>query len=295
MRRTIFIILSLAVLTACNRERNYDAAGTFEATEVTLSSEVTGKVLELAVHEGQEVKQGELLAQIDTTSLVLQRDLLNSQKQSARVSRPDIEKQIAALKQQILTAEREQKRVQGLFEDGVATQKQVDDINSQLALLRSQLVAQQQQLQQGSDKVDISLQTLDIQIKQVEDQIAKCRLTAPIDGTILSHYIEQGELAVVGRPLFKVADMQHMYFRAYFTSEQIADLQLGQEVKVVADFGGDKIREYQGIIESIASESEFTPKSIQTKDSRSNLVYAVRIGVQSDGFIKIGLYGTVEL
>ena len=227
--------------------------------------------------------------------LYLQKLQLERQRASVVSNRPDIAKQAASLREQIAKQQTERRRVENLLRDGAATTKQLDDIDAQIKVLNGQLEAQLSTLRNNAASIDENSSSIDLQIARIEDQLAKCRIASPVAGTVLAKYSEAGELASVGRPLMKVADLDRIYLRAYFTSDQLAGLKLGQEVTVTADFGGDSRIDYPGRIVWIASESEFTPKTIQTRDSRANLVYAAKIAVENDGRLKIGLYGEVRL
>ncbi len=295
MKRTVLYSLALLALGACGHKNDFDATGTFEATEVTVSAEAAGRILALDIEEGDTLMAGVQIGAIDSVQLYLQKLQLERQRASVHSSRPDIEKQIKSLQAQIAHQESERRRIENLLKDGAATTKQLDDVNAALLVLKGQLEAQLSTLNNSTSSIDENASAIDLQIAQLEDRLAKCRLSSPIDGTVLVKYSEAGELASVGRPLMKVADMAHVYLRAYFTSEQLSRLKLGDEVTVVADFGGDQQIEYPGHITWISSESEFTPKTIQTRDSRSNLVYATKIAVENDGRLKIGLYGEVRL
>ena len=287
--------LLLLILAGCSRSESFDATGTFEATEVTVSAEASGRILAFNVNEGDRIEQGQTVGTIDTVQLYLQKMQLERQIASVRSNRPDISKQVTALQEQIAQQETERTRVKRLLDDGAATTKQLDDIDASLKILNGQLEATLSTLRNNTASIDENSSSIELQIAQVEDRLAKCRIVSPVTGTVLAKYAETGELASTGRPLMKVADLDHIYLRAYFTSEQLAALQLGQEVTVTADFGADEQYEYPGRIVWIASESEFTPKNIQTRNTRANLVYAVKIAVENDGRLKIGLYGEVNL
>ena len=206
----------------------------------------------------------------------------------------DINKQIAATKEQIGKAEYERKRTENLLKENAATQKQIDDIDSQIAVLKKQLEAQISTLQRGNASITEESSAYEIQVAQLDDQLRKCHITSPICGTVLAKYAEAGELATQGKPLFKVADVQHLFLRAYITADQLSQLKLGDKVKVFSDLGKDDRREYEGTITWISDKSEFTPKTIQTRDERANLVYATKIAVKNDGYIKIGMYGEMK-
>ncbi|MEG1005433.1 HlyD family efflux transporter periplasmic adaptor subunit [Bacteroides sp.] len=293
IRITVFIAGLLLVFACGNKSPRYDATGTFEATEVLVSSEVSGRILRLGIEEGEVLKAGQKVGLIDTVQLYLKQLQLQASMKSVESQRPDLKKQIAAVQQQIVTAEREKKRVENLLKAGAANQKQLDDWEAQIALLTKQLAAQQSSLQHSTNSLTEQGSSVGIQVAQVADQLAKCHLVSPIDGTVLAKYAEAGELASIGKPLFKVADMQQLYLRAYITSEQLADVKLGQSVTVYADYGTDRHTTYPGVLTWISDRSEFTPKTILTKDERANLVYAVKIAVENDGLLKIGMYGGV--
>lgn len=287
-------LLSLLVVGCGNRD-DFDATGTFEATEVTVSAEANGRILCFDVEEGDSVEAAVPVGAIDTVQLYLQKLQLERQVASARSSRPDVRKQATALREQIAQQQTERRRVENLLKDGAATTKQLDDIDAQLKILQGQLDALLSTLHNNLASIDENSSAIELQIAQIEDRLSKCRIVSPVGGTVLAKYAEAGELAAVGRPLMKVADLGQVYLRAYFTSEQLSSLRLGQQVTVTADFGGDERIDYPGRITWIASESEFTPKSIQTRNSRANLVYAVKIAVKNDGRLKLGLYGEVKL
>ena len=294
--KRIFIYCALPLLTAaCGRSGDFDATGTFEATEVVVSAEATGRILRFDAEEGDVLEVGRQVGAIDTVQLYLQKLQLERQRASVVSNRPDIAKQAASLREQIAKQQTERRRVENLLRDGAATTKQLDDIDAQIKVLNGQLEAQLSTLRNNAASIDENSSSIDLQIARIEDQLAKCRIASPVAGTVLAKYSEAGDLASVGRPLMKVADLDRIYLRAYFTSDQLAGLKLGQEVTVTADFGGDSRIDYPGRIVWIASESEFTPKTIQTRDSRANLVYAAKIAVENDGRLKIGLYGEVRL
>lgn len=294
--KRIFIYCALPLLTAaCGRSGDFDATGTFEATEVVVSAEATGRILRFDAEEGDVLEVGRQVGAIDTVQLYLQKLQLERQRASVVSNRPDIAKQAASLREQIAKQQTERRRVENLLRDGAATTKQLDDIDAQIKVLNGQLEAQLSTLRNNAASIDENSSSIDLQIARIEDQLAKCRIASPVAGTVLAKYSEAGELASVGRPLMKVADLDRIYLRAYFTSDQLADLRLGQEVTVTADFGGERQLDYPGRIVWIASESEFTPKTIQTRNSRAGLVYAAKIAVENDGRLKIGLYGEVKL
>lgn len=295
MEKTFIGMLLLAGLCACSSEQNYDATGTFEATEVTISAESTGKIISLSAEEGQTVQMGEILGEIDSTQYCLQRKQLRAQQNAILSSRPDVQKQLAATDEQIIKFKTELSRVENMLKDGAASRKQLDDVQAQLRIAEGQKEALLSTLTSNTSTINSNAAALGAQIDLLSDNIKKCQITSPINGTIISKYSQKGEFTAVARPLFKVADLENMYVRAYFTSEQLSNISLGQEVKVIADYGADEQKEYTGKIVWIASKSEFTPKGIQTKDSRANLVYAVKVAVKNDGLLKIGLSANIIL
>lgn len=294
MKRIVYIA-AVVLAASCSTEAEFDAQGTFEATEVVVSSEATGRILNFEVEEGMAVEANQMVGAIDSVQLHLQRKQLVAQQSALLGSRPDVKKQVAALREQIAKQNEELRRVENMLKDGAATQKQKDDIEAQIKILESQLDATLSTLDKNTSTINNNSAALEAQIAALDDRISKCRIISPIGGTVLVKYAEAGELATVGKPLMKIADLDNIYLRAYFTSDQLAKVNLGDEVKVVADFGGEERYDYTGRVAWISSESEFTPKTIQTKDSRANLVYAVKIAVENDGRLKIGLAGEVVL
>lgn len=289
--------LSLMImLSACGNDSDkYDATGTFEATEVLVSSEASGRLLRFDVEEGTKLTAGQEVGLVDTVQLYLKKMQLQASMKSVESQRPDFNKQIAATKQQIATAHREKNRVENLLKAGAANQKQLDDWEAQIALLERQLAAQMSSLQNSTNSLTEQGSSVGLQIASIEDQLSKCHIVSPISGTVLAKYTEAGELAAVGKPLFKVADVEQIYLRAYITSEQLSQVKLGQEVTVFSDYGNDNRKEYPGVVTWISDRSEFTPKTILTKDERANLVYAVKVAVKNDGLLKIGMYGELRL
>lgn len=294
MKKVIYIAMALLAIS-CTKEAEFDAQGTFEATEVVVSSEATGRILNFDIEEGMAIVANQAVGTIDSLQLHLQRKQLVAQQSALLASRPDVKKQVAALREQIAKQKTELRRVDNMLRDGAATQKQKDDIKAQIKILEGQLEAQLSTLDKNTSTINGNSVVLEAQIAALDDRISKCRIISPVGGTVLVKYAEAGELASAGKPLMKIADLKNIYLRAYFTSDQLANVKLGDEVKVVADFGGTERYDYTGRVAWISSESEFTPKTIQTKDSRANLVYAVKIAVENDGRLKIGLAGEVVL
>lgn len=293
--KRIAYIATLLLIASCGKESEFDAQGTFEATEIIVSAEATGRILCFDVEEGSTVESGNIVGAIDSIQLHLQRRQLIAQQSALLSSRPDVKKQVASIREEIAKQKSELARVENMLRDGAATQKQYDDIGAHIRILEGKLEAALSTLDKNTSSINGNSVAIEAQIAALDDRIAKCRINSPVSGTLLVKYAQAGELASPGKPLMKVANLDEIFLRAYFTSEQLADITLGDTVTVIADFGGDERYSYEGRITWIASESEFTPKSIQTRDSRANLVYAVKIAVKNDGRLKIGLAGEVKL
>ena len=283
------------VLGACtSQEEQYDASGIFETTEVIVSAKGTGELQSFQVEEGQAVRQGEVLGWIDTLQLSLKERQLAASLLATESKRLDEKRQVAHLRQQIENLQREKERFTTLLNAKATTAKQVDDIDYQIKVLQNQLVATQEQINSSNSSLSRQSESIQAQRAQMEDQIRNAMISSPITGTVLTKYAEQGEFAVPGKALFKVADVSWMKLRAYITADQLTQLQIGQAVAVYADRGITDRKRYAGRVVWIADKAEFTPKTIQTRNERANLVYAVKIAVENDGFIKRGMYGEVR-
>ncbi len=283
------------VLGACtSQEEQYDASGIFETTEVIVSAKGTGELQSFQVEEGQAVRQGEVLGWIDTLQLSLKDRQLAASLLATESKRLDEKRQVAHLRQQIENLQREKERFTTLLNAKATTAKQVDDIDYQIKVLQNQLVATQEQINSSNSSLSRQSESIQAQRAQMEDQIRNAMISSPITGTVLTKYAEQGEFAVPGKALFKVADVSRMKLRAYITADQLTQLQIGQAVAVYADRGITDRKRYAGRVVWIADKAEFTPKTIQTRNERANLVYAVKIAVENDGFIKRGMYGEVR-
>ena len=284
-----------AVLTACNSgDKEYDATGTFEATETTVAAEQAGTLLTFSLEEGDNIEAGTEVGLIDTTQLWLKISQTEASKAVYQSQKPDQEKQIAATRQQLAKARTEQQRYKELVADGAAPSKMLDDASSQVQVLQRQLDAQVSALQTSTNALSRQMDAADVQVRQLRDQLLKCHIKSPASGTVLEKYVERGEYVTPGKPLFKIGDVRHMYLRAYITSAQLKNVRTGQKVKVFADYGGGQKKEYVGTVTWISSRSEFTPKTILTDDERADLVYAVKIAIETDGYVKIGMYGEVR-
>lgn len=291
----IMFTLSAIFLSSCgNGKSYYDASGTFEATEVVVSSEASGRIIELNLKEGDLVKEGDVCGDVDSVQLVLKREQLKASIAAAKTKTQDVETQTGSIREQIATQTRERERVQKLIAADAASTKQLDDINASIAVLNKQLKAATLTLNQTNSAIEAEVATMCVQMEQINDQISRCRIVSPISGHVLAKYAEQGEITAAGKPLLKIADVDNMYLRAYITSGQLSDVKLGQEVVIYSDSGEKEVRVYIGNVVWISDKAEFTPKTIQTKDERANLVYAVKIAFENDGYVKIGMYGDVK-
>lgn len=298
MKKTLtyssLLVLALAITSCGKGNKAYDASGVFESTEVTVSAEGNGKIMSLDLQEGDRLEAGAVVGCIDTVQLYLSKIQLEASRRAVGSGRLNISRQIAALESQIAKQRQELDRFTKLEQAGASNRKQVEDIQAQLDILERQLAAQKESLQNTNSNVSGQADALEAQVMQLEDKIRKCVITSPVSGTILAKYSEAGELAVQGRALFKVADLDNIRLRAYITADQLTGLKLGQSVKVFADQGTSGRKEYDGTLIWISDKAEFTPKTIQTRDERANLVYAVKIAVKNDGLIKLGMYGEVK-
>lgn len=295
MQKLLMLAGAALMLGACgNKEKEFDATGTFEATEITVSAEQSGALMTFTVNEGDNITQGQEIGLIDTTQIWLKIQQASATKEVYQSQKPDLEKQIAATRQQLEKAQTEQRRYQELVADGAAPGKLLDDATSQVQVLQRQLDAQISSLSTNTRALDKQMAATDIQASQLYDQLKKCHVNAPISGNVLEKYAEQGEFVAVGKPLLKVADTEHMFIRAYVTSAQLQTIKVGQKAKVLADYGDGQKKEYEGTVSWISSRSEFTPKTILTDDERADLVYAVKVAIKNDGLAKIGMYGEVK-
>jgi HlyD family secretion protein len=281
--------------TACNNNGSeFDATGNFEADEIIISAEASGKIIHLNAEEGTELKSQTVIGLIDTTQLHLRKKQLEYSISAVNAKQPNATVQLAAITEQIETAKREKKRFENLLKDDAATQKQLDDLNAQLDLLQRQYAATQSTLSITKQSLQSETLPLKAQREQVQDQIHKSQIVNPINGTVLSLYAKQNEVVNPGKALYKIADLSTIILRAYISGSQLSQIKLGQQVKVLVDAPEDGYKEYAGTISWVSEKAEFTPKTIQTKDERANLVYAVKINVKNDGYLKLGMYGEVK-
>lgn len=295
MKRSFAYPLLVLLAASCvEGNKAYDASGVFESTEVTVSAEGNGKILSLDLQEGDRLEAGQIVGCIDTVQLHLSEIQLEASRRAVGSGRLDISRQIAALESQIGKQRQELDRFTKLEKAGASNRKQVEDIQAQIETLERQLAAQKESLNSSNRNVSGQADALEAQIEQIRDRIRKCVITSPVAGTVLAKYSEAGEFAALGRALFKVADIDNIRLRAYITAEQLTALKLGQQVRIFADQGSSGRKEYAGTLIWISDKAEFTPKTIQTRDERANLVYAVKIAVENDGLIKLGMYGDIK-
>ncbi len=276
-----------------NKENDFDASGSFEAVETILSAEANGQILQLNVEEGQQLEAGQKVGFIDSTQLAINKMQLRQNEKAILSGRPQIQIQTESLKRQLDNAILDRNRTEKLVKGGVASQKQLDDINSKVAALQAQINAQKSSLETTTENLTQQGNTVGVQLKGIEDQLSKSVIVNPIKGTVLAKYAEQYEMAVIGKPLYKIANLETLDLRAYITGTQLPQIKIGQQVKVRIDKGEKKYKEYQGTIGWISNKSEFSPKTIPTKEERANLVYAIKVRVKNDGYLKIGMYGEV--
>lgn len=296
MNRAILLFSVLFLLSNCGKKKgNYDASGTFEATEVLVSSQVAGQVMEMDVEEGQSLNAYETVGYVDTVQLFLKKKQLLAGMKAVDSRSYNISLQIASLKQQIEKQQTELRRFGNLLKSDAATQKQVDDIQSSIDVLQRQLAAQTESLRNSNRSISAESLAFQAQVEQMDDMIRKSIIYSPINGTVLEKYVEKGEIAGQGKPLFKIADLDRIFLRAYITADQLNHLKLNQEISVFADFGKKEMKQYTGTITWISDKAEFTPRTILTKDERANLVYALKVTVKNDGYLKIGMPGELVI
>ena len=293
----IYVLAGVALMMAAcgGNEKAYDATGTFEATETTVYAEQSGALLTFSVNEGDHIEAGKEVGLIDTTQTWLKIRQLDATKEVYQSQKPDMERQIAATRQQLSKAQQDEQRYRELVADGAAPSKMLDDASSQVKVLQKQLDAQISSLSTSTRSLDKQTVAANVQIEQLRDMLRKCHIVTPTKGTVLEKYVERGEFVAIGKPLFKIADTEQMFMRAYVTSAQLQNIRIGQHVKVFADYGDGQKKAYDGTVSWISSRSEFTPKTILTDDERADLVYAVKVAVKNDGYVKIGMYGEVVL
>lgn len=285
---------ALSILTGCRNDIDFDACGQIDAEQVTVSAEASGRILSLNVREGDVLDAGYMVGAVDSVQTALQIRELEQRRDGARSRLIDIDRQQTPQKDQLASLENDYRRYSSLLANNAATQKHVDDLRSQIDIQKSQMAAQKQTWERNNSSVQSEILTYEIQIAEKKDQLAKCSICAPVAGTVLTKYANEGESVTVGKPLFKLANLAETYVRAYFTTSQLAALKLGDELKVIPDDGSASPKEYTGRVIWISSQAEFTPKDIQTRDERAELVYAVKVAVPNDGALRLGMYAYVR-
>jgi HlyD family secretion protein len=286
MKKSNIIITAILTgfLSSCSNGEKADGYGNFEATEITISSEANGKLEFLNLEEGQILEKGTVVGLVDTLQLYLNKQQLLASKETAASKSGGVWSQVSVLNQQLQTAKTEQQRIQNMFNENAATQRQLDQANSQVDVLKKQI----QNVETQNSPIVNEVKSIDAKVAQIEEQIAKSKITNPIKGTVLTKYAEPGEIVSFGKPLYKIADLEEMTLRVYVSETQLPNIKIGQEVTVKID-SGEAMKDYTGTISWISASAEFTPKIIQTKEERVNLVYAVKVIVKNDGSLKIGM------
>lgn len=289
------LLLLLLLCGACtDKSGEFDACGQVEATEVMVSAESNGRIVRLDLTEGDRLRKGMVVGVIDSVQTFLQKQELLRKKANARTKQVDIRRQLASQYERLNNLRVDYERYRILEAKDAGTRKQVEDLASQIAVAEREIAAQKQTYERNNAGIKEEMDLYDVQIAEKEDQLAKCRIVAPIDGVVLTKFAEAGEMATAGKSLFKMADMNQVYVRAYLTTPQLSEVKLGDSLRVTIDDGTKKQRSYTGKLIWIADEMEFTPKNIQTKDERADLVYAVKIALRNDGYLKLGMYAFVH-
>src|SRR6185437_11094433 len=295
-KASVILVLATLMLASChNAENDFDAAGAFESVETIVSTEASGTIMQFNVEEGQVLKPNQFIGYVDSAQLYFRKQQLQAQIASTQSQTPDISVQVASLQAQLEEAEKNQQRMNNLFKANAATQQQLDDANTQVDVIKKQIEAQKSTLGITSATISKDVTPLQKQIDQINDQLTKCRIINPIHGTVLTKYAENHEVVQPGKALYMVAETDTLILRAYITGSQLTNVKLGQQVQVRTDLGANKYRTYTGTVYWISDKSEFTPKTIPTKDERADLVYAIKVRVVNDGYLKIGMYGEVKL
>ncbi len=293
-RFILFSAISLLLFSCNNGKLTSDAAGNFEAVETVVSAEANGKILLFAVTEGEILTPGQVIGYIDSTQLYLTKLQLMQSRKAILTGRPDIKTQLESLEKELANAISDRNRIQNLVKGEVASQKQLDDANTRVEVLKARIDAQKSVLSTSTNTLTEQGGTVEVQLAQVEDQLRKCRIVNPVAGTVISKYVEPFEMTVQGRPLYKIADLENLYIRIYVSETQLSHIKVGQKAEVLIDSDKKDFKKYEGTISWISSKAEFTPKIIQTKEERVTLVYAVKVLVKNDGYLKIGMPGEVN-
>jgi HlyD family secretion protein len=293
-RFTLFSALALLLFSCNSGNDKFDAAGNFEAVETTVSAEANGKILAFDVTEGQVLELNQPVGYIDSAQLHLSKLQLMQNRKAILSGKPDITVQLESLQKELENAISDRNRIQNLVKGQVASQKQLDDANTRIEIIRSKIDAQKSVLNTSTNTLTEQSNTVEIQQSLIEDQLRKCRIINPVRGTVLAKYAEPFEMTAQGRPLYKIANLDELYIRIYVSETQLSQIRIGQKVEVLIDSGKKDYKTYEGTISWISSKAEFTPKIVQTKEERVTLVYAVKVMVKNDGFLKIGMPGEVR-
>lgn len=289
--KKIAILLTAIIFISCNKNNEKaDAYGNFEATEITVSSESNGKIEFLNVEEGAQLIKGSLVGLIDTLQLHYNREQLKASIETVQSKSTSVLSQINVLNEQLKTAKIEQTRIQNMYAENAATKRQIDEIDGKVKVIEKQISSVQTQ----NAPILNEIKSIKVQIEKLDDQIKKSKISNPVDGTVLTKYAEPSEITAFGKPLYKIANLNEMELRVYVTETQLAQIKIGQKVTVAIDADNDT-KKYEGNITWISAQAEFTPKVIQTKEERANLVYAVKVAVKNDGSLKIGMPAEVWL
>lgn len=291
MKNIIIPLLAISVFIAsCTKKDNRsDAYGNFEAVETIVSAEASGKILQFNVEEGQKLEQDAIVGYIDTVQLHLKKLQIAEQKKTVGTKFKSINTQVAVLEEQKRVNLREKARIERLIKDEAATGKQLDDINGVIDVINRQIASVKSQ----DETTRQEMKGYDAQADQIIDQISKSNIVNPVSGTVVLKLAETSEVVTFGKPLYKIADLSEMELRVYISGAQLPEIKLGQKVKVLIDNGATDFRSLEGVISWISDKAEFTPKIIQTKEERVNLVYAVKVKVKNDGSLKIGMPGEI--
>ncbi|MBK5214378.1 MAG: HlyD family efflux transporter periplasmic adaptor subunit [Flavobacteriaceae bacterium] len=282
--KILFLAGLAGSLFSCSNGEKADGYGNFEATEITISSEANGKLEFLNLEEGLVLEKGVIVGLVDTVQPYLNKQQLLASKETVASKSGGVWSQVSVLNQQLQTAKTEQERIQNMFAENAATQRQLDQANSQVDVLKKQI----QNVETQNAPIVNEVKSIDAKVAQIEEQIAKSKITNPIKGTVLTKYAEPGEIVSFGKPLYKIADLEEMTLRVYVSETQLPNIKIGQQVTVKID-SGEAMKDYNGTISWISASAEFTPKIIQTKEERVNLVYAVKVTVKNDSSLKIGM------
>lgn len=291
---TLTIAATLLFAFCSDKHPKFDASGSFEAEETIISAEVPGIIKVFPIDEGQTLTADQYIGYIDSTQLYLRKKQLLAQISALQSKMPNVGVQIASLKEQLKTAEAEKIRITNLVKADAATTKQLDDINASIEVIKRQITAQKSSLDISSQSISLDVEALEVQVEQLSDQLAKCRIVNPTGGTVLAKYAEVNELTNSGKALYKIADLSNIILRVYISGDQLPQVKINQKVRVFTDNGKDGFSETEGVVTWINDKAEFTPKTIQTKSERANMVYAIKVKVKNDGAFKIGMYGEIK-